>query len=158
LRGSVADTGSVTAFQVQRSRATRVARGGRRAAPVEKWTRIRHFSVKNGLTYSRSLEPPSDKSFFLFGPRGRGKSSWLRRHFADAVYLDLLASEVYTELLASPQRLDAAVPRSYRGWVVLDEVQKVPALLDEVHRLIERRGLRFALSGSSARCCLHQQR
>ncbi len=97
------------------------------------------------------LHPPDDKSFFLFGPRGTGKSSWLRDRFPNAVYLDLLESDVYTALLASPQRLDGMVPEEHRGWVVLDEVQKVPAVLDEVHRLIERRKLRFALTGSSAR-------
>lgn len=97
------------------------------------------------------LQPPEDKSFFLFGPRGTGKSSWLQDRFPDAVYLDLLESDVYTALLASPQRLDTMVPQNHRGWVVLDEVQKVPAVLDEVHRLIERRKLRFALTGSSAR-------
>jgi predicted AAA+ superfamily ATPase len=101
--------------------------------------------------YSRTIEPPDDKSFFLFGPRGTGKSSWLRDKFPNAVYLDLLESDVYTALLASPQRLDAMVPEGHHGWVVLDEVQKVPAVLDEVHRLIERRKLRFALTGSSAR-------
>jgi predicted AAA+ superfamily ATPase len=101
--------------------------------------------------YPRLLRPPVEKSFFLFGPRGTGKSSWLRDRFPTAVYLDLLESDVYTPLLASPQRLEGMVPRDHRGWVVLDEVQKVPAILDEVHRLIERRGLRFALTGSSAR-------
>lgn len=101
--------------------------------------------------YTRSISPPPGKSFFLFGPRGTGKTSWLRRRFPDAVYLDLLESEVYTALLASPQRLDGMVPPGHRGWVVVDEVQKVPALLDEIHRLIERRHLRFAITGSSAR-------
>lgn len=101
--------------------------------------------------YSRTIRAPEDKSFFLFGPRGTGKSSWLRDRFRNAVYLDLLESDVYTALLASPQRLDGMVPEGHRDWVVLDEVQKVPAVLDEVHRLIERRGLRFALTGSSAR-------
>jgi len=101
--------------------------------------------------YSRSLQPPEEKSFFLFGPRGTGKTVWVRERFAESVYLDLLDSELYTEFLASPARLDRRIPPDYRGWVVLDEIQKVPAILDEVHRLIERRRLRFALTGSSAR-------
>ena len=101
--------------------------------------------------FSRILEPPEGKSFFLFGPRGTGKTVWVRDRFRDAIYLDLLESETYTELLASPGRLERRVPPDFRGWVVLDEVQRIPEILDEVHRLIERRGLRFALTGSSAR-------
>lgn len=101
--------------------------------------------------YSRTLEPPPDKSFFLFGPRGTGKSTLLRERFPEAVHLDLLDAEIHTALLASPQRLEGYLAPKYKGWVVLDEVQKLPAVLDEVHRLIERRRLRFALTGSSAR-------
>ncbi|MFZ5471207.1 MAG: ATP-binding protein [Myxococcota bacterium] len=101
--------------------------------------------------FSRLLRPPKDKSFFLFGPRGTGKSYWVRQQFPEAVYIDLLESDAYTELLASPQRLEQRLPPNYSGWVVLDEVQRVPDLLNEVHRLIERRRLRFVLTGSSAR-------
>jgi predicted AAA+ superfamily ATPase len=100
--------------------------------------------------FSRSLQTPA-KSFFLLGPRATGKSMWVRDQLQDAIYLDLLDSELYTDLLASPSRLDAKVPAGHKGWVILDEIQKVPALLDEVHRLIETRKLRFALTGSSAR-------
>ena len=101
--------------------------------------------------FSRLLEPPASKSFWLLGPRGTGKSMWVRARFPDAVHLDLLETDLYTELLASPSRLEAKIPPGHRGWVIVDEVQKVPALLDEVHRLIERRRLRFGLTGSSAR-------
>ncbi len=94
---------------------------------------------------------PPRGSFFLFGPRGTGKSTWVRDKLPGAVHLDLLESGLYLELLAAPERLESKIPPEHRGWVVLDEVQKVPALLDEVHRLIERRKLRFALTGSSAR-------
>jgi predicted AAA+ superfamily ATPase len=76
---------------------------------------------------------------------------WVREQLGNAVYLDLLESDVYTELLASPSRLEHKLPPAHRGWVIIDEIQKVPQLLDEVHRLIERRKLRFALTGSSAR-------
>ena len=76
---------------------------------------------------------------------------WVRDRFPEAVYLDLLESDLYLELLASPGRLEQKIPPRHRGWVVIDEVQKVPALLDEIHRLIERRGVRFGLTGSSAR-------
>lgn len=101
--------------------------------------------------FSRLLEPPASKSFWLLGPRGTGKSMWVRARFPEAVHLDLLETDLYTELLASPSRLEAKIPPGHRGWVIVDEVQKVPALLDEVHRLIERRRLRFGLTGSSAR-------
>jgi predicted AAA+ superfamily ATPase len=101
--------------------------------------------------YSRLLNPPSDQSFFLFGPRGTGKTTWVRRAFPDAVYIDLLESELFTRLTADPQRLESLIPIGYRDWIVIDEIQRVPELLSEVHRLIESRGHRFALTGSSAR-------
>lgn len=99
----------------------------------------------------RLLAAP-ERSFFLFGPRGVGKSTWLRDTFADAVFLDLLDSALYLELSREPSRLEALVGRRPEGaWVVLDEIQKAPMLLDEVHRLMEARGWRFVLCGSSAR-------
>jgi predicted AAA+ superfamily ATPase len=113
-------------------------------------TRVQ-FTGKNGLVFPRLLKAPKTKSFFLLGPRATGKSMWVRDHLPDAVYLDLLDSEVYTELLAMPSRLEARLPPNYRGWVIIDEIQRVPDLLDEVHRLIERRHVRFALTVSSAR-------
>jgi predicted AAA+ superfamily ATPase len=69
----------------------------------------------------------------------------------EALYFDLLDYPTYTQLLAAPQRLGDKVPSGYKGWVVIDEIQRVPELLNEVHRLIESRRLRFALTGSSAR-------
>ena len=69
----------------------------------------------------------------------------------DAIYLDLLDHALYLELLARPQRLRELIPPGYDGWVVLDEVQRTPLILNEVHRLIEAGGLRFILTGSSAR-------
>ena len=101
--------------------------------------------------YSRTIKSPKDKSFFLFGPRGTGKSTWVQSTFSDSLYLDLLESEIYTLLLAAPQRLETLIPPGYDGWVVIDEIQRVPELLNEVHRLIEKRGLLFVLTGSSAR-------
>ena len=101
--------------------------------------------------YSRLLKPPERQSFFLFGPRGTGKTTWVRRTFPQAVYIDLLESELFTRLTANPQRLESLVPIGHKDWVVIDEIQKIPDLLSEVHRLIETRGCRFALTGSSAR-------
>ena len=99
----------------------------------------------------RLLQRP-DRSFFLFGPRGTGKSTWLQQVLPEAFRLDLLNSSLFLELSRDPHRLEALVAvRPAGSWVVLDEIQKVPPLLDEVHRLIESRRWRFALCGSSAR-------
>jgi predicted AAA+ superfamily ATPase len=101
--------------------------------------------------YPRLLTPPSRQSFFLFGPRGVGKTAWVREQLPSALYFDLLDYPTYTQLLAAPQRIGDRVPQGYDGWVVIDEIQRVPELLNEVHRLIESRRLQFALTGSSAR-------
>lgn len=101
--------------------------------------------------YARLLKPPKNKSFFLFGPRGTGKTTWLKAQFPDALYFDLLDSEVYNDFLARPRRLEQMIPTAWNKLVILDEVQRVPALLHEVHRLIESRKLTFVLTGSSAR-------
>jgi predicted AAA+ superfamily ATPase len=105
-----------------------------------------------GPELARLLRMP-EKSFFVFGPRGVGKSTWLRQVLPpDAVVLDLLRADVFLELSRNPSHLEALVGHRPPGsWVCIDEIQKAPALLDEVHRLIESRRLRFALSGSSAR-------
>lgn len=101
--------------------------------------------------YSRLLIPPKEKSFFLFGPRGTGKSTWVKTTFPDAVYLDLLDSGLYADLLARPSSVQEYVPSEKDRWIVIDEVQRVPELLNEVHRLIEGHRVRFILTGSSAR-------
>ena len=101
--------------------------------------------------YSRILTPPAS-SFFLFGARGVGKSTWTRAAYADAHQINLLDEGLYQRLLAEPALFAdilAAVPEEH--WVVVDEVQRIPGLLNEVHRFIEERRLRFALLGSSAR-------
>ena len=103
--------------------------------------------------FARQPIPP-DASFFLLGPRGTGKSTWLRRVLPGARWYDLLHTEEYLRLLADPsvfRREIEALPG--KGWVVIDEVQRVSSLLNEVHSLIARLGdrWRFALCGSSAR-------
>lgn len=101
--------------------------------------------------FPRLLEPP-DSSILLFGPRGTGKSTWIRHHLPDATVYDLLDTAESLRLSRDPGSLFREVELLSQGsWVVIDEIQKVPALLDEVHRLIETRQLRFVLSGSSAR-------
>ena len=102
---------------------------------------------------TRILEKPlkHKKSFFLFGPRGTGKTFWIKQNLKDAIYIDLLDMEVYTTLLSNPHRLSDFISRNYHDWIVIDEVQKIPALLNEVHRLIEKDNHIFVLTGSSAR-------
>ena len=103
------------------------------------------------MLYQRITQLPA-RSFFLFGVRGVGKSSWARTALPQALRLDLLDEALFHDLLAEPslfrELLSTVVPDE---WVVIDEVQRIPSLLNEVHRLIEERGLRFALLGSSAR-------
>lgn len=101
--------------------------------------------------YSRLLKTP-DASVLLFGPRGTGKSTWISERFREAPVYDLLDSREALRLEREPFRLYDELHTLDPGtWVVLDEVQKVPALLDEVHRLMEQCRLRFILCGSSAR-------
>lgn len=103
-------------------------------------------------TYIKRLLPLPERSFFLFGPRGVGKSTWLRHALPDATYFDLLDSSLFLELTRAPNHLEAIAGDLPEGsWLILDEVQKSPQLLEEVHRLIEKRKWRFALCGSSAR-------
>ncbi len=75
----------------------------------------------------------------------------MKANCPQAVYVDLLASDVYTELLARPERLATLIPPNHKDWIIVDEVQRVPQLLNEVHRLIEACGYKFILTGSSAR-------
>ena len=99
----------------------------------------------------RILKAP-EQSFFLMGPRGSGKSTWLRATFPDAHVIDLLAEDTYQRLLASPGLFaDELRALTSVRWVIVDEVQRLPGLLNEVHRFIEEKRLRFVLCGSSAR-------
>ena len=104
--------------------------------------------------FLRQLNIPKLDSFFLFGARGTGKSTWLRHLFPQAMYLDLLVLDLEREMSLSPQGLAARIRAMQNpSVVIIDEIQKVPALLNEVHRLMEGefRTTQFVLTGSSAR-------
>ena len=101
--------------------------------------------------YSRLLNIPGDKSFFLFGPRGTGKTTWVKTSYPQALYLDLLEAELFTDLLANPQRLENLIPKNFSEHIIIDEIQRIPDLLNEAHRLIEKYKYKFILTGSSAR-------
>lgn len=105
----------------------------------------------------RQLQLPTQpkESFFLWGPRQSGKSMLLGTTYPDAVWYDLLKTDLYVRLLERPsllrEELLYAQGEKKAGFAVIDEVQKIPALLDEVHWLIEHAGFVFGLCGSSAR-------
>ncbi len=91
------------------------------------------------------------KSFFLIGPRQTGKSTLLRATFPDATYIDLLEADTFRRLNAFPESIRETIKPGQK-MVIIDEIQKIPSLLDEVQRLIVRdKSIRFALTGSSAR-------
>ena len=117
--------------------------------PVDITTKL---TVNLVSMFTRSLAPPR-RSFFLFGPRGTGKSTWIRSRFEGALVINLLTPENTVRFERDPALFRAEVlARPKTDWIVLDEVQRVPRLLDEVHYLMEEEGYRrFALTGSSAR-------
>lgn len=110
-------------------------------------------SVASSKTYTRLLKLPEGgrHSVFLLGPRGTGKTSWVNEHLNDILYFDLLETKLYSEFAANPALLSKRIPEGFKHWIVIDEIQKIPALLNEVHRLIESCQYRFVLTGSSAR-------
>lgn len=100
---------------------------------------------------NRILSAPR-QSFFLMGPRGSGKSTWLKATFPDAHTVDLLSEKTYQGLLADPGQFAGELRALAPGrLVIVDEVQRLPNLLNEVHRFMEDRRLKFVLCGSSAR-------
>ncbi len=100
----------------------------------------------------RNFTPPK-QSFFLFGPRGTGKTTLLRQRYPDALWLDLLEPDVFRSYSAHPERLrELVLAHPEKETVVVDEVQKIPELLSVVHMLIEKPvKTRFMLTGSSFR-------
>ena len=108
------------------------------------------------------LPPPGEESFFLWGPRQTGKTTLLRQRYPQAWWIDLLKADEYRRYMTNPEYLRQEIEAKQRAGVsfsgvqvVIDEIQKAPALLDEVHWLIENRALSFALCGSSARKVRH---
>lgn len=103
------------------------------------------------------LSQSKKDSCFLWGPRQTGKSTLLKTLFPDAKYYDLLLADLYRSFVTYPERLRQECEASglngsnQKQPIIIDEVQKIPGLLDEVHWLIENRGLRFILCGSSPR-------
>ena len=105
--------------------------------------------------FRRLLQTSHRSSFFVFGARGTGKTTYIRTEFnPEAVlYLDLLDAEIEEAYQRTPQRLEQqvqALPRTVE-WILIDEVQRAPRLLDIVHRLIERTEKRFVLACSNSR-------
>lgn len=109
------------------------------------------------MTYPRTVDLTKllkRKSFFLFGPRSTGKTTLIELQLKNITLYDLLDSEIYLKLLKRPKIIEeeALDPDKI---IVIDEIQKIPSLLDEVHRLIQKKGLTFLLTGSSARKLRH---
>ncbi len=102
--------------------------------------------------YSRFFSTNGKQSYFLFGPRGTGKSTWLKSNYPEAFWIDLLDAESFRLYLAHPERLRQILVEQSKQVIVIDEVQKIPELLDIIHMLIEeKKGYQFILTGSSAR-------
>lgn len=92
----------------------------------------------------------NQSNYFLFGPRATGKSSLIQSQLNDALVFNLLDADIYEEFLRRPKSLSEKI-KDPKQIIVIDEIQKLPSLLDEVHRLIESKKIRFLLTGSSAR-------
>ncbi len=103
----------------------------------------------------RSIKPLKTRSFFIFGPRGTGKSTWLRQHIEgpDTLVFNLLEPQIYELLLLEPQRFYDIITskENQNKIIVVDEIQRIPALLDIAHDLISKFKRIFILTGSSAR-------
>ena len=101
--------------------------------------------------YTRLLKKLT-RSAFVFGPRGVGKSTWATTEFPSAATFDLLDMELFLELTVDPNTLYRRLDSLNEGaWVFIDEIQRIPDLLNEVHRLIENKRLNVLMTGSSAR-------
>ena len=107
------------------------------------------------LTRLLNIKLPKGQSAFLWGPRKTGKTTFIRMAFPDSLRYDLLQTDIFLDFVKRPfllrEQLLAVSPKQLKEPVIIDEVQKVPQLLDEIHWLIENKGLQFILCGSSAR-------
>lgn len=118
-----------------------------------------YYSGMNSTTlqFERILDMdlPAGKSAFLWGARNTGKSAYLRSKFPHSIHYDLLKSDVYLPLLKSPhimrEEIAALDSEKLAHPIIIDEIQKIPILLDEIHWLIENTDAHFIMSGSSAR-------
>ncbi len=99
----------------------------------------------------QKIDPAADRSAFLWGPRKTGKTTLLRQQFPEACWIDLLDYDLFLSLSQRPGTLRQMLEAQNSRTVVIDEVQKVPHLMDEIHWLIENKGYQFILCGSSAR-------
>lgn len=106
-----------------------------------------------------TMNLPLHQSAFLWGPRKVGKSTYLKKRYPDSIYYDFLQTDIARELYNSPslirEWLSAESPLQLKKPIIIDEVQKVPLILDELHWLIENKGLSFILCGSSTRKLKH---
>jgi uncharacterized protein len=111
--------------------------------------------MKQTISRLLKIKLPKGQSAFLWGPRKTGKTTFLRAAFQNSLSYDLLQTDLFFEFVKRPfllrEQLLAADPKQLKEPVIIDEVQKVPQLLDEIHWLIENKNLRFILCGSSAR-------
>jgi uncharacterized protein len=99
-----------------------------------------------------NINLPEKQSCFLWGARKTGKSTYLKKRFPKGLYIDLLQADIYQKYFKNPERLREELKTKLNvSVVIIDEVQKVPLLLDEVHSLIESLGIKFILCGSSVR-------
>lgn len=106
----------------------------------------------------QNFENSSGESFFLWGARQTGKSTLLKKLYPDSLWFDLLQADVFGRLQRNPAQLrEIILAGNPVSPVVIDEIQKIPALLDEIHWLIENSGTRFILSGSSPRKIIRSQ-
>jgi len=99
----------------------------------------------------QQIDLPSNRSAFLWGPRKTGKTTLLKQQFSHAYLLDLLDYDLFLSLSRRPTRLRQILEAQPSRTVIIDEVQKIPHLMDEIHWLIENKGYQFIMSGSSAR-------
>ncbi|OFZ27905.1 MAG: hypothetical protein A2381_07890 [Bdellovibrionales bacterium RIFOXYB1_FULL_37_110] len=102
------------------------------------------------MNLKRLLNLTTNQTYFLFGPRGTGKTTFLKENFPNHLHINLLETTYYYDLMKDPGRLQNIVGTKNKE-VIIDEVQKIPKLLDIVHHLIEKDKVHFILSGSSAR-------